>query len=59
MAAAEQWLLIYLSLFSLKEWTLAFNLDTQNVMKKIGEPSSLFGFSLAMHHQLQPSDKIM
>ncbi|XP_078260080.1 integrin alpha-6-like isoform X2 [Rhinoraja longicauda] len=59
MAAAEQWLLIYLSLFSLKEWTLAFNLDTKNVMKKVGKKSSLFGFSLAMHHQLQPSNEIM
>ncbi|XP_051886313.1 LOW QUALITY PROTEIN: integrin alpha-6-like [Pristis pectinata] len=59
MAAAEQWLLMYLSLFSLKEWTLAFNLDTENVIKKTGEHSSLFGFSLAMHQQLVPSDEIM
>ncbi|XP_062908247.1 integrin alpha-6-like isoform X1 [Mobula hypostoma] len=59
MAAAEQWLLIYLSLFSLKEWTSAFNLDTENVIKKTGDPSSLFGFSLALHRQLKPLDKIM
>uniref|UniRef100_UPI00398F22C6 integrin alpha-6-like isoform X2 n=1 Tax=Pristiophorus japonicus TaxID=55135 RepID=UPI00398F22C6 len=59
MAAAEQWLLIYLSLFSLKKWTLAFNLDTENFIKKTGDASSLFGFSLAMHRQLTPSDQIV
>ncbi|XP_069839028.1 integrin alpha-6 isoform X2 [Dendropsophus ebraccatus] len=35
----------------------AFNLDTDNVILKQGEPGSLFGFSLAMHRQLQPEDK--
>ncbi|XP_030637005.1 integrin alpha-6 [Chanos chanos] len=35
----------------------AFNLDTQHVLRKDGEPNSLFGFSLAMHHQLQPTDE--
>ncbi|XP_072903316.1 integrin alpha-6-like isoform X1 [Hemitrygon akajei] len=59
MAAAEQWLLIYLSLFSLKEWASAFNLDAENVIRKNGDHSSLFGFSLAMHRQLEPSNKIM
>uniref|UniRef100_A0A8C8K7U9 Integrin alpha-2 domain-containing protein n=1 Tax=Oncorhynchus tshawytscha TaxID=74940 RepID=A0A8C8K7U9_ONCTS len=34
-----------------------FNLDTLNVLRKDGEPGSLFGFSLAMHRQLNPSDK--
>ncbi|XP_056328164.1 integrin alpha-6 isoform X1 [Danio aesculapii] len=34
-----------------------FNLDTQNVMRKRGEADSLFGFSMAMHHQLKPSDQ--
>ncbi|XP_077583766.1 integrin alpha-6 isoform X2 [Stigmatopora nigra] len=37
---------------------LAFNLDTNNVIRKDGEPGSLFGFSLAMHRQLNP-DKPM
>ncbi|XP_068196562.1 integrin alpha-6-like isoform X2 [Antennarius striatus] len=37
----------------------AFNLDTDNVMQRIGDPGSLFGFSLAMHRQLQPEDKTM
>ncbi|XP_048390043.1 integrin alpha-6-like isoform X2 [Stegostoma tigrinum] len=59
MAALEQWFLIYLSLFSLNKWTLAFNLDTENFIKKTGKPSSLFGFSLAMHRQLTPRDQKM
>uniref|UniRef100_A0A3Q2QYV3 Integrin, alpha 6b n=1 Tax=Fundulus heteroclitus TaxID=8078 RepID=A0A3Q2QYV3_FUNHE len=37
----------------------AFNLDTENVMRRDGEPNSLFGFSLAMHRQLRPQDKRM
>uniref|UniRef100_A0AAQ5Y9J5 Integrin alpha-2 domain-containing protein n=1 Tax=Amphiprion ocellaris TaxID=80972 RepID=A0AAQ5Y9J5_AMPOC len=37
----------------------AFNLDTDNVLKKSGDPGSLFGFSLAMHRQLNPVDKRM
>uniref|UniRef100_A0A8C2KSJ5 Integrin subunit alpha 6 n=1 Tax=Cyprinus carpio TaxID=7962 RepID=A0A8C2KSJ5_CYPCA len=35
----------------------AFNLDAQNVLRKNGQPGSLFGFSLALHRQLQPYDK--
>ncbi|XP_034557972.1 integrin alpha-6-like isoform X2 [Notolabrus celidotus] len=34
-----------------------FNLDTENVLKKTGEPGSLFGFSLAMHWQLEPVER--
>lgn len=37
----------------------AFNLDGENALKKDGEPGSLFGFSLAMHRQLQPVEKRM
>ncbi|XP_020566645.1 integrin alpha-6 isoform X1 [Oryzias latipes] len=37
----------------------AFNLDTDNVLRKDGDPGSLFGFSLAMHRQLSPVDKTM
>uniref|UniRef100_A0A672JKN7 Integrin alpha-2 domain-containing protein n=1 Tax=Salarias fasciatus TaxID=181472 RepID=A0A672JKN7_SALFA len=37
---------------------LAFNLDSAQVIRKDGEPGSLFGFSLAMHRQLNP-DKAM
>ncbi|XP_061549402.1 integrin alpha-6b isoform X1 [Phycodurus eques] len=37
----------------------AFNLDTDNVLRKDGDPKSLFGFSIAMHRQLQPKDKRM
>ncbi|KAI5621130.1 integrin alpha-6 isoform X1 [Silurus asotus] len=35
----------------------AFNLDTINVLRKNGDRGSLFGFSLALHRQLQPVDK--
>lgn len=34
-----------------------FNLDIKSVLRKNGESGSLFGFSLAMHRQLQPTDK--
>ncbi|KAM7407449.1 hypothetical protein PAMA_003259 [Pampus argenteus] len=38
---------------------LAFNLDTSHVIRKDGEPGSLFGFSLAMHRQLNPDKRIL
>uniref|UniRef100_A0A672SFT0 Integrin subunit alpha 6 n=1 Tax=Sinocyclocheilus grahami TaxID=75366 RepID=A0A672SFT0_SINGR len=43
-----------LCVLSLLIWTStsAFNLDTQNVLRKNGQPGSLFGFSLALHRQL-------
>lgn len=37
----------------------AFNLDPDSVVRRDGEPGSLFGFSMAMHRQLQPVDKAM
>lgn len=37
---------------------LAFNLDTSHVIKKEGESGSLFGFSLAMHRQLNPDKRM-
>ncbi|XP_019910078.2 integrin alpha-6 isoform X3 [Esox lucius] len=54
-----RYLLIRVALICLLEWThiYAFNLDTINVLRKDGEPGSLFGFSIAMHRQLNPSDK--
>uniref|UniRef100_A0A3Q3BTF6 Integrin alpha-2 domain-containing protein n=2 Tax=Haplochromini TaxID=319058 RepID=A0A3Q3BTF6_HAPBU len=30
----------------------AFNLDTENVLQRNGDPGSLFGFSVAFHQQL-------
>ncbi|XP_072253147.1 integrin alpha-6 isoform X2 [Leuresthes tenuis] len=36
----------------------AFNLDTSHVIRKDGEPGTLFGFSLALHRQVNP-DKVM
>uniref|UniRef100_A0A2I2Z0E2 Integrin alpha-6 n=1 Tax=Gorilla gorilla gorilla TaxID=9595 RepID=A0A2I2Z0E2_GORGO len=59
MAAAGQLCLLYLSAGLLSRLGAAFNLDTRedNVIRKYGDPGSLFGFSLAMHWQLQPEDK--
>ncbi|XP_073489990.1 integrin alpha-6 isoform X2 [Aquarana catesbeiana] len=50
---------LYLSCAALLSATLiaAFNLDTDNAISKGGDPGSLFGFSLAMHWQLQPQDR--
>uniref|UniRef100_A0A8C6RGM8 Integrin alpha 7 n=1 Tax=Nannospalax galili TaxID=1026970 RepID=A0A8C6RGM8_NANGA len=33
---------------------VAFNLDVMGALRKEGEPASLFGFSVALHRQLQP-----
>ncbi|XP_040904522.1 integrin alpha-6-like [Toxotes jaculatrix] len=35
----------------------AFNLDTENVLQRNGDPGSLFGFSVAFHQQLSPARK--
>ncbi|XP_076142725.1 integrin alpha-6-like [Alosa pseudoharengus] len=35
----------------------AFNLDTDGALRKDGEAESLFGFSLAMHHQKQMGER--
>lgn len=50
-------LLVY---FSALEQTvvLAFNLDTRHVIRKDGDPGSLFGFSLALHRQLNPDKRM-
>ncbi|MEE6489625.1 hypothetical protein FKM82_015631 [Ascaphus truei] len=59
MAAGGKMALIYLLCCTLSSCTLiaAFNLDTKNVITKVGDPGTLFGFSLAMHRQLQPVEK--
>ncbi|XP_042192363.1 LOW QUALITY PROTEIN: integrin alpha-6-like [Callorhinchus milii] len=59
MAAAGKWLLIHFSLFSFATRTSAFNLDAENVLKKTGDRNSLFGFALAMHHQVTPRKELM
>ncbi|XP_044525726.1 integrin alpha-6 isoform X2 [Gracilinanus agilis] len=58
-AAGQPELLFYLSACLLLRLCAAFNLDTreENVIRKSGDPDSLFGFSLAMHWQLHPQDK--
>ncbi|XP_077392830.1 integrin alpha-6 isoform X1 [Festucalex cinctus] len=48
--------LLYLLKASL---VLTFNLDTNYVIRKDGEPGSLFGFSLAMHRQLNPDKRML
>uniref|UniRef100_A0A4W3J7P7 Integrin subunit alpha 6 n=1 Tax=Callorhinchus milii TaxID=7868 RepID=A0A4W3J7P7_CALMI len=59
MAAAGKWLLIHFSLFSFATRTSAFNLDADNVLKKTGDGNSLFGFALAMHHQVTPRKELL
>ncbi|XP_071388011.1 integrin alpha-6 isoform X2 [Centroberyx affinis] len=52
---------VYVALLYFLESTsiFAFNLDTNNVLRKDGEPGSLFGFSLAMHRQLNPDKRML
>ncbi|KAM3866988.1 integrin alpha-6-like [Diretmus argenteus] len=35
----------------------AFNLDTKDVLRRNGDPGSLFGFSISFHQQLNPVSK--
>ncbi|XP_040610587.1 integrin alpha-7 isoform X2 [Mesocricetus auratus] len=48
------YLLRYLFAGLLLPWAVAFNLDVMGALRKEGEPGSLFGFSVALHRQLQP-----
>ncbi|XP_044158903.1 integrin alpha-6 isoform X1 [Bufo gargarizans] len=57
MAGRMAWLYLLCSGALLGAGITAFNLDTENVIQKKGEQGSLFGFSLAMHRQLEPEDK--
>ncbi|KAM9350211.1 integrin alpha-6-like [Symphorus nematophorus] len=50
------WLLVFLSGCGRLS---AFNLDSDNVQRRSGDPGSLFGFSLAMHRQLNPDKRIL
>lgn len=56
---AKHWHMVYLwSVWHFQTLDVAaFNLDTQNVLQRNGEPGSLFGFSIAFHQQLNPSTK--
>ncbi|KAL7395617.1 hypothetical protein ABVT39_020294 [Epinephelus coioides] len=56
---AKHWHMVYLLCFChLQTFDVtAFNLDTQNVMQRNGDPGSLFGFSVAFHQQLNPAKK--
>ncbi|XP_053554416.1 integrin alpha-6 isoform X1 [Bombina bombina] len=60
MAASAHVTPMYLLLFTCMSCCtllVAFNLDTDNVISKSGDPGSLFGFSMAMHRQLHPEEK--
>ncbi|XP_038157150.1 integrin alpha-6 isoform X1 [Cyprinodon tularosa] len=37
----------------------AFNLDTSHVIRRHGEPGTLFGFSLAFHQQINPNKVLL
>ncbi|XP_073347606.1 integrin alpha-6-like isoform X2 [Pagrus major] len=50
------WLLVFLSGCGRLS---AFNLDTDNVVRRNGDPNSLFGFSLAMHWQFDPDKRVL
>ncbi|XP_045885945.1 integrin alpha-6-like [Micropterus dolomieu] len=56
---AKHWHMVYLwSVWHLQTYNVAaFNLDTQNVLQRNGDPGSLFGFSVAFHQQLNPIRK--
>nr|XP_046259385.1 integrin alpha-6 isoform X2 [Scatophagus argus] len=51
--------LLFYSYFLQPTLVAAFNLDTSLVLRKDGEPGSLFGFSLAMHRQLNPDKRML
>ncbi|XP_072274437.1 integrin alpha-6 isoform X1 [Pyxicephalus adspersus] len=51
------WLHLSCALLLYGTFSAAFNLDTQNAISKKGPEGSLFGFSLAMHWQLEPQDR--
>ena len=50
--------LLFCSYFLEPAAVLGFNLDTRHVIRKEGEEGSLFGFSLAMHRQLNPDKRM-
>lgn len=54
-SSAGRYLLPYLLL---PASVLTFNLDTSHTIRKDGEPGSLFGFSLAMHRQINPDKRM-
>ncbi|XP_072300550.1 integrin alpha-6 isoform X2 [Eucyclogobius newberryi] len=38
---------------------IGFNLDTSHVIRKNGEPGSLFGLSMTMHRQIDPDNRVL
>uniref|UniRef100_A0A671Z2I0 Integrin, alpha 6b n=1 Tax=Sparus aurata TaxID=8175 RepID=A0A671Z2I0_SPAAU len=56
MITCGLWLLVFLSGCGRLS---AFNLDSDNVVRRSGDPDSLFGFSLAMHRQVDPDRRVL
>ncbi|KAK2839791.1 hypothetical protein Q5P01_013531 [Channa striata] len=57
---SDIWFALLFSLYFLEPTSvLTFNLDTGNVIRKTGDPGSLFGFSLALHRQLNPDKRML
>ncbi|XP_063732116.1 integrin alpha-6-like isoform X2 [Eleginops maclovinus] len=56
---AKHYHMVYLGSFWLLQTlsVAAFNVDTQSVLQRSGDPGSLFGFSVAFHQQLSPNKK--
>ncbi|XP_036940520.1 integrin alpha-6b isoform X2 [Acanthopagrus latus] len=50
------WLLVFLSGCGRLS---SFNLDSENVVRRSGDRDSLFGFSLAMHRQVDPDRRVL
>lgn len=57
-SSAVYFALIFSFYFLDSNLVLAFNLDTSHAIRKNGEPGTLFGFSLAMHRQLNPDKRM-
>ncbi|CAL9690248.1 unnamed protein product [Knipowitschia caucasica] len=56
---APHWTIRSSLCFLLPTLIIGFNLDTNHVVRKDGEPGSLFGFSLAMHRQINPDQRVL
>ncbi|KAJ0070270.1 hypothetical protein NL108_007591 [Boleophthalmus pectinirostris] len=56
---AIHWIFSSSVCFLLPTCVIGFNLDTSHVVRKDGEPGSLFGFSMTMHRQLNPDKRML
>ncbi|XP_033842646.1 integrin alpha-6 isoform X1 [Periophthalmus magnuspinnatus] len=56
---AIHWIFCCSVCFLLPTRVIGFNLDTSHVIRKSGEPGSLFGFSMTMHRQINPDKRML